>query len=278
MNSACPSLVVLCITGALLSSCGSGESGIRSAPADETGGGAENEIWRPAPGTSWQWQLIGDIDTSYEVEMYDVDLFDTPVSTIKGLQARGIAVVCYFSAGSWEDWRDDVKDLGFLDEVVGPPLEGWPDERWLDISDQRVRAIMLARLDLAVAKGCEAVEPDNVDGYENWPQGISADQELAFLEFLAAEAHKRGLSIGLKNNLAQVEQLVNLFDWALNEQCLEWDECGALRPFIDAGKAVFHVEYGPASLAQEVCSDPSVEGFSSLVKNADLDSWRIGCE
>jgi hypothetical protein len=261
-----------------VSSCASGDGEIESAPAEETGSGAERAIWRPAPGTSWQWQLSGDIDTSYEVEMYDVDLFDTPVSTIKGLQERGIAVVCYFSAGSWENWRDDVKDLGFLEELVGPTLDGWPDERWWDISDQRVRAIMVARLDFAVTKGCEGVEPDNVDGYENWPQGISADQELAFLEFLAAEAHKRGLSIGLKNNLSQVGQLVHLFDWALNEECLAWDECEALRPFIDAGKAVFHVEYGPESLADKVCSDPSVEGFSSLVKNADLDSWRIACE
>ncbi len=240
--------------------------------------GDGNTVWRPAPGTTWQWQLTGDLDTSYEVEMYDVDLFDTPVSTIGELQARGIAVVCYFSAGSWENWRDDMKGLAFLDEVLGPTLDGWPDEKWLDISDSRVRAIMLARLDLASEKGCDAVEPDNVDGYENWPQGLSANEQLDYLGFLAEEAHKRGLSIGLKNDLAQVDQLVESFDWALSEECLLWDECELLRPFLDAGKAVFHVEYGPASIADDVCTDPTTEGFSSLVKKLDLDSWRVACD
>jgi len=32
------------------------------------------------------------------------------------------------------------------------------------------------------------------------------------------------------------------FDWALNEQCFEFDECDLLDPFVAAGKAVFGVE------------------------------------
>ena len=247
-------------------------------PGDPAGGKPEHAIWQPAPGTTWQWQLTGQLDTSYDVDMYDVDLFETSDAAIKELQSRGIVVICYFSAGSWEDWRDDVKDLGFLDEVLGPTLDGWPDEKWFDISDWRVRAIMLTRLNLARAKGCDGVEPDNVDGYTNWPQGITEAEQLDFLNFLASEAHARGLSIGLKNSPELADQLVDLFDWALNEECLVWEECEALRPFLDAGKAVFHVEYGSASLADEVCSDPSTEGFSSLVKKLDLDAWRVACD
>ena len=45
--------------------------------------------WRPAPGTSWQWQLTGAIDTSIDVEMYDIDLFDTPTATIDAAARRG---------------------------------------------------------------------------------------------------------------------------------------------------------------------------------------------
>lgn len=281
MTSSKSSFIALLMATTLFGACLPEEVAQSIPPGgagDPAGGEPEHTIWQPAPGTTWQWQLTGELDTSYDVDMYDVDLFDTSDAAIKELQSRGIAVICYFSAGSWEDWRDDVKDLGFLDEVLGPTLDGWPDEKWFDISDWRVRAIMLTRLNLALAKGCDGVEPDNVDGYTNWPQGITEAEQLDFLNFLASEAHARGLSIGLKNSQDLADQLVDLFDWALNEECLVWDDCEALRPFLDAGKAVFHVEYGSASLADEVCSDPSTEGFSSLVKKLDLDPWRVACE
>ena len=40
-----------------------------------------------------------------------------------------------------------------------------------------------------------------------------------------------------------MEQLVDDFDRALNEQCFQYNECDLLTPFIQAGKAVFGVEY-----------------------------------
>jgi hypothetical protein len=233
-------------------------------------------IWRPAPGTSWQWQLTGTIDDSLDVQMYDIDLFEAPQATIDGLRARGVAVICYFSAGSWEEWRDDADD--FPTSAIGEPLDGWPGESWLDVRDAGVRDVMRARLDLAVAKRCDGVEPDNVDGYDN-DSGFPlrpADQ-LDYNRFLAAEAHARGLSIGLKNDLDQVEALLDDFDWALNEECFQWDECGTLAPFIEAGKAVFHVEYGGASLADEICPQANALDFDSLIKRLDLDAWRVPC-
>src|SRR5213078_3792858 len=34
-------------------------------------------IWQPAPGTTWQWQITGKVDTSVTpAAMYDVDLSD----------------------------------------------------------------------------------------------------------------------------------------------------------------------------------------------------------
>jgi hypothetical protein len=122
------------------------------------------------PGVTWYWQLQGTLDTSIHVGVYDIDMFDTPTSTISGLKAQGRTVVCYFSAGSYEEWRSDAAD--FDSDLLGDPLDGWPGERWLDIrdiqqSDSRIAAIMRARLDLAQHKGCHAVEPDNIDGYQN---------------------------------------------------------------------------------------------------------------
>ncbi|GAB4431716.1 MAG: endo alpha-1,4 polygalactosaminidase [Anaerolineae bacterium] len=232
-------------------------------------------IWQPSPGTSWQWQLSGTIDTSFDVEMVDIDLFDAPQSVIDQLHADGRVVICYFSAGSWEDWRDDAGN--FPASLLGKPLDGWPDEKWLDIRQlDTLGPLMQARLDVAVQKQCDGVEPDNVDGYSNnsgFP--LSAADQLAYNRWLAEQAHSRGLSIGLKNDLDQIPQLVDYFDWALNEQCFEYDECDTLTPFVAAGKAVFGVEY---SLAPEAfCAQANALNFDWLKKNLDLDAERIAC-
>lgn len=237
--------------------------------------GDGDNIWQPAPGTSWQWQLSGNIDTSIDAQMYDIDLFDTPQAVIDELHGNGRTVICYFSAGSWEDWRDDAAD--FPPSVLGSPLEGWPGEKWLDIRQIDVLApIMGVRLDTAVSKQCDGVEPDNVDGYNNntgFP--LTSQDQLAYNRWLAVEAHARGLSIGLKNDLDQIPDLVDQFDWALNEQCYQYDECDLLLPFVQAGKAVFGVEY--EGNPTEFCPYFNNLNFDWLQKNWDLDAWRIAC-
>jgi hypothetical protein len=262
------------MAAAVLSACA------RPAGPDPTGpvlfpSGQTATWWQPAPGTTWQWQLTGAIDVSVDAEMFDVDLFETPQAVIEGLHAADRVVICYFSAGSREDWRPDA--AAFPAEALGVPLDGWPGERWLDI--RRLEAlgpVMTARLDLAVSKGCDGVEPDNVDGYANETGfALSSEDQRIFNTWLATEAHARGLSIGLKNDLDQVEALLPYFDWALNEECFRYDECERLLPFIAAGKAVFGVEYDgdPA----EFCPRANGMNFDWLFKNLELDAWRISC-
>jgi endo-alpha-1,4-polygalactosaminidase (GH114 family) len=232
--------------------------------------------WSPGPRTSWQWQLTGAVDTSIDVQMYDVDLFDLAPATVEALHGQRRVVICYFSAGSHENWRPDASK--FPAEAIGRPLAGWPGERWLDTRSEAVRGLMKARLDLAVAKKCDGVEPDNVDAYgtgTGFP--LNGASQLDYNRFLAREAHARGLSVGLKNDLEQVEALLGDFDWALDESCLQFDECSLLIPFILAGKAVFHVEYGDDALAQTACPKTKPLGFSTLIKKQNLDAWRIAC-
>jgi len=231
--------------------------------------------WRPQPGTNWQWQLSGTIDTSVDVAMYDIDLFDTPQATIDKLHQDGRIVICYFSAGSYENWRPD-RDK-YPAEILGNNLDGWLGEKWVDIRKiDKLGPILTARFDLAVTKKCDGIEPDNVDGYTNntgFP--LSANNQLVFNRWLAAQAHSRGLSIGLKNDLDQVPELVNNFDWALNEQCFQYDECDTLLPFIQADKAVFGVEYkGDTS---DFCPKANSKNFDWLKKKINLDRWRIPC-
>jgi hypothetical protein len=246
------------------------------SPSSSIAASPSTEVWQPRPGTSWQWQLSGELDTSLEVAMYDVDLFEAPAAVLEAVRARGAVVICYFSAGTHERGRAD--EHAFPPEAIGADLPDWPGERWLDIRSPAVRRIMSARLDHAVARRCDGVEPDNVDAYDNtsgFP--LSAQDQLDFNRFLATEAHARGLSVGLKNDLDQVSALVSYFDWALVEECAAYDECDALQPFIAAGKAVFQVEYGPAELATTVCPDANAAGRDALIKQLDLGAWRISC-
>jgi len=232
--------------------------------------------WQPKPGLTWQWQLNGKLNTSYNVAVYDIDLFDAPAEEIAKLHERNIKVICYFSAGTYEDWRPDA--AYFPDNILGKPLADWPDERWLDISKTDVFVpIMTARLDLAKVKGCDAVEPDNVDGYDN-DTGfrISLADQLKYNRWLAETAHQRGLAIGLKNSLDLILDLIDDFDFAVNEQCFEFDECEKLLPFIQSDKAVFGVEY--ALNPGQFCEKATQMKFSWLKMSEDLDGERLGCE
>ena len=241
--------------------------------------GDGTDWYRPISGTSWQWQLSGDINTGYDVAVYDIDLFDADISLIAELQSAGRKVICYFSAGSYEEWRHDATH--FPAEAVGETLDGWPDERWLDIRDATVRQLMQARLDLARDKGCDGVEPDNVTGFNNNTGfALTAADQLEYNRFLAAEAHTRGLAIGLKNDLEQIPDLVDDFDFAVNEECFAYDECEAMLPFIEQGKAVFSAEYETEFRRnpESICAQARELGFSTLILPLDLDdSFRISC-
>ena len=158
----------------MLNACGNG--------GDDSAVDNDAEWWQPAVSNTWQWQLAGTVNTSYDVDIYDIDLFDNSADQIRRLQDDGRLVVCYFSAGSYENWRSDADDFKQTD--LGKTLDGWPDERWLDIRSESVRAIMTARLDLAMEKGCDGIEPDNIDGYTNDTGfGLTAADQLEYNHF-----------------------------------------------------------------------------------------------
>ena len=238
----------------------------------------ENTWWQPDLDTSWQWQLSGDTDTSYDVDLYDLDLFETSPALIEQLHQQGRYVVCYLSAGSWEDWRPDADS--FPPQVLGKNYTGWPGEKWLDIRQIDILApILLARLDLCAAKGFDGVEPDNIDGYTNktgFP--LSYQDQLAFNIWLAQEAHARGLSIGLKNDPQQIPDLHPYFDWALTEDCFDEGWCADLHPFIAAGKPVFAAEYTDTGITlANFCPRAAELRFNAILKNRDLDAYRESC-
>jgi len=240
-------------------------------------------FWQPAAGSTWQIELSGIVtDTSYPADVFDLDLFDTPQSTIDALHAAGKKVICYFSAGSFESWRPD--QAAFVAADKGLAMEGWANEWWLNTKTANVRAIMAARIDLAAGKGCDAVDPDNVDGYNNANGvGLTSTDGADFLNFLADTAHAKGLSIGLKNAGDLVDAVLDKMQFHVNEQCIEFDECDLFKPFIAAGKPVYHIEYPAtapsiaADVKSEKCVAANTMSFSTVLKTEALNAWVETC-
>lgn len=247
-------------------------------------------IWHPIPGVTWNYEINGALSNSSDQQVYDVwdiDLFDNDEDIISSLQGKGAKVICYFSAGSYEDWRLDASNFSQSD--LGNQLDGWPGERWLNVSSQAVRDIILTRMDLAAQKSCNGVEPDNVDGYNN-DNGLDLTQQDAvnYMRFLTDAAHQRNLSIGLKNAAEIVPTVVNIVDYSVNEECVRYNECSTFAPFIQQGKAVFHVEYPKgsdtnnalsvsSSAKAEACNASGESQFSTIIKNMNLDGWIETC-
>lgn len=184
-------------------------------------------VWRPAASaTSCQWQL-NDLPIGHTIygDMYDIDLFDNDAATVANLHAEGRTVICYVNAGGWETWRPDADEVP--ETIIRANLDDWEGERWLDIRSLGILALIMgARMDQCKLKGFDGIEPDNVDGFLN-DTGFSLtyDDQLRYNIWLAESAHERGLSIGLKNDMDQISDLLPYFDWALNEECFEFNEC-----------------------------------------------------
>jgi hypothetical protein len=233
---------------------------------------------------TFEIQLTDNLNTSYETTVYDVDLFDTDATTIQNLQSKNIKVICYFSAGSYEDWREDA-DL-FPQNSLGNDLDGWVGEKWLDITNEEVKTSMVGRIQLASQKGCDGVDPDNVDGYTNDTGfALNYQDQLNYNKFLSTTAHEYNLFIGLKNDLNQIVELVDYFDFSINEQCHIYNECDLLSPFIEKSKPVFNIEYDEdftsniGNKRDLICEDSNNLGIHTIVMPHLLDgSFRIPCK
>ena len=234
------------------------------------------------PGTSWQWQIDGGVidetvldEVANPKKMYDVDLVGTDAATIARLQGKGIIVICYIMTGAWESYRPDAAE--YPASVLGNLVEGFPSERFVDIRQIDVLLpIIIGRLDLAVQKGCDGIEPDLDDTYNGYDTGfpLTMDHQLAFNRAVADAAHARGLSIGLKNGATSdgvFEAAMSQFtDWALNEECNTFDECAGYAVFIAQNKAVFQVEYSQpnGTTIADFCPADNAANFDGLLKRS----------
>jgi len=248
----------------------------RAPDTGNAGGGPSAPPFRPAPGTTWQIQLSGTLDTSFDVKMYEVDLFALDTATGALLHNQGRVVACYVSVGTAEPYRADY--LNFPASAVGNALSDYPEEHWLDVRDQTVRSLMAARLQLATISGCDAVELSNLQAHaEDSGFPLTRADELDYARWLIAECHMRGLSVGVSSSDDLVASLVADAEWGTASECLGNDDCQAWQAFTAAGKAVFVIEYGSSSDLPSWCPDAERLGYSLVIKRRALDAFRVGC-
>jgi len=130
---------------------------------------------------------------------------------------------------------------------------------------------MRSRMDRAVNANCDAIEPDNTNAYlASNGLGITADDQVDYLLFLASYAHSIGLQIGLKNTVDLIDSanLAPVFDFTINEFCYTYNECNVLSKFINENKAVYISQYGKQSESSR-CTDAVSNRFFLAFYNRD---------
>ena len=227
-------------------------------------------------------------------EVFDIDLYiDTNVSgegnfvvntaAVDAIHAAGAHAICYLDAGDAETYRPDYQRFVDFDESCGGCLIGnpfsqvFPDEFFLNIdNDEGQRAFILKvnrdRVRKCADAGFDAVEWDIIDTFDDPHSGfhISYRSQLMFNTRLANMAHHFGMSVAMKNDPSQVKDLLPYFDFAIVEECFQYHYCsGNPAPgedaFVQAGKAVFEVEYRLDR--EDFCPDADALEFNAIKKS-----------
>lgn len=173
--------------------------------------------------------------------------------------APGLYNICYVNAfqaqpDAEKSWPADLLLRDSDGEVVID--EDW-DEALLDIGTAAKRKRIAARvnewIDGCADKGFDAVEPDNYDSYTRSDDLLTAADATAFVTLLSRHAHTRGLAIGQKNTveLAGLRKKAGL-DFAVAEECGEFDECGEYAEAFDDRVVV--IEYTDSGLHKAVAA------------------------
>ena len=125
-----------------------------------------------------------------------------------------------------------------------------------------------------MTKGCDGVDPDNVDGYDNDNGlGLTQASALDYINFLTDTAHMWNLSIGLKNAREIIPDIIDKMEWWVQEQCIRYDKCDSFRPFLDQsftssikGAAMNNNASIAMSQKVSICGDKGAKGFSIIIK------------
>jgi hypothetical protein len=270
-----------------------------STAAPTSGGGTGTGTWwRPAAADQWQWMIAHPLDVTSASDMgtgktayygtsapttdpvvYDIDGFDNPATTVAALHAKGKKVVCYIEVGAAESYRPDYSQ--FPAAALGNAMPGYSSERYVDIRNSTVIAIIKNRIQMCASKGFDAIEPDIDESYTaNTGFPLTKAIEEAYMTTLANYAHSLGLAMFGKNpddtGDSYAADMVNVFDAVLTEQCNQYGTCSLLNAYTGK-KAVFNAEYSN-SLSAFCPPDTSRAGWNGAQFPTSLSGARSPCK
>lgn len=86
-----------------------------------------------------------------------------------------------------------------------------------------------------------------INGYPAGSENMAYEQ-LLYNIFLANTAHKYNMAVGLKNDVDQIDLLHPYVDFAINEGCSVYNECGKYKPFTSSNKVYIYTNTSVAVL------------------------------
>ncbi|MEV8127309.1 endo alpha-1,4 polygalactosaminidase [Streptomyces sp. NPDC085944] len=209
---------------------------------------AEAAAYSPPPAhAGFDYQIGGAYTAPAGVDVVSRDHTASP--------APGLYNICYVNAfqaqpGAEGDWDDDLLLRDENGDVVYDTDWG---EAFLDIRTadkrERIAAKVGTWIDGCADKGFQAVEPDNYDSYTRAGDLLDAADAQGLIKLLAERAHSDGLAIGQKNTVELAPNRErNGLDFAVAEECGEWDECGDYTAAF--GDRVIVIEYTAKGLSK----------------------------
>jgi endo-alpha-1,4-polygalactosaminidase (GH114 family) len=265
----------------VLAGCGGSAPFSPGAPSAARRVPLTSSRWIPTAGESIQIQYDGKLDLGVDATIYDLDMFDTKASVVRKIHNMGRKAVCYISVGTWEKWRPDAGQ--FPKSVIGNKDGHWAGERWLDIRQTAVlEPIMTARYQLCKKKGFDGIDPDNIAGYQSktgFP--LTASEQLTYDEWVATQAHDLGLTVDQKNDNNQIKDLVNYFDFGVDEQCFVQGWCKQLTAYTNNNRLVVDIEYTNqmtrTRFLDKVCPSDANYKLTPILKKLELTAWIVTC-
>lgn len=171
-------------------------------------------------------------------DYYYLDLWNYSKEEFNAVKKSGAKPICYFSS-HYENFRPDHSE--FPKKDLGKAISGWSGEKWVNTNSQKVREIIKKRILLAKDKGCEGIDPDNIDSYaHNNGLKLSKKDAIDYVKFMSTEARALGMIYSLKNALLIIEDTKAFVDIYLNESCQQYSECWFYK---NLTKPIFGIEY-----------------------------------
>lgn len=167
---------------------------------------------------------------------------------------------CYVNAFQTQPGSSEWPEELLLHDADGQRVADpdWPDEFLLDVSTAGSRSAVLDVVgrwfDGCAADGFDAVEPDNLDSWTRSGGLLDAEDAAAMAGLLVDRAHRSGLAVAQKNAAELTDAGIG-FDYAVTEDCGQFDECGAYTDVY--GAAVVDVEYTDEGF-EHACGEPGI--------------------